>query len=224
MYQLRVEDESLPFYIGKGKGGRAWEHLKFSKLDTNRHKTNKIKKAQREGKQILVEFIKENLNEDDAFMWEVFWIAEYGRYDQGLGTLTNMTDGGEGMSGFKHSDASKAKIATTKKSRVYDKVVRPQHLKDLTSKIMTESNPMKDIKPWKHPKTLMSDKALYAWSSADVMFSIYSGGGGYVKMAKSIGQDWTTTHQNIFRKFKSGWVPSDDPEWLTFKNCYEPVN
>jgi len=46
-----------------------------------------------------VEFIKTNICEDDAHMWEYFWIAEYGRRDLGLGPLTNGTDGGEGSRG-----------------------------------------------------------------------------------------------------------------------------
>lgn len=111
VYQLRVEDEPLPFYVGKGKDGRAYEHLKDGD-DINPFKKRKIRKAQRQNKQILVEFIKTDLIEDDAFLWEVFYIAEFGRRDLGLGPLTNLTDGGEGMSGFKFSDESLQRLKT----------------------------------------------------------------------------------------------------------------
>lgn len=101
----------MPFYVGKGHDKRAWIHLTPHEDDPNKHKTRKIKKALRQGKQILVEFIKTDLCEDDAFMWEVFWIAEYGRRDLGYGPLTNMTDGGEGRSGSKASIETRQKMS-----------------------------------------------------------------------------------------------------------------
>lgn len=117
VYQLRIEDEPLPFYVGKGKGMRAYIHTKdwFLDIDLNKHKSRKINKAKRLEKQILVEFIKTDICEDDAFMWEVFWIAEYGRSDLGFGPLTNMTDGGDGTTGYKHSEYSR-KLNSERKS------------------------------------------------------------------------------------------------------------
>lgn len=96
VYQLRLESDYLPFYIGKGKGSRAWVHLSPVGTDKS-YKSNKIRKAQREGKYVFVEFIKMHLSEDDAHIWEAFYIAEYGRKDLGVGPLLNLTDGGEGL-------------------------------------------------------------------------------------------------------------------------------
>ncbi len=59
--------------------------------------------------------VKDNLLELEAFDLERSLIASIGRRDLGHGTLVNMTDGGEGVSGKPLSDETKAKmsVATT---------------------------------------------------------------------------------------------------------------
>ena len=44
--------------------------------------------------------IEENMLETDALALEIELIAKYGRKDIGTGILRNMTNGGEGCSGF----------------------------------------------------------------------------------------------------------------------------
>lgn len=78
-----------PYYIGKGKGDR-FKHLTGDAIKPLNDNSN-------------VRFLCENLSEDDAFMWEVFWIAEFGRIDLGTGCLRNRTDGGEGTSGISNT-------------------------------------------------------------------------------------------------------------------------
>lgn len=114
VYQLRIEGDILPFYIGKGKNDRAYAHFRQGSLRVRSYKNSKIKGAQQAGKEILVEFIKTGLSEDDAHLWEYFWIAEFGRYDLGLGPLTNGTDGGDGVSGAIRSDETRAKMSASK--------------------------------------------------------------------------------------------------------------
>ncbi len=46
-------------------------------------------------------FLKKNLTEEEAFRHEVYIIAVLGRKDLGTGILRNVTDGGEGTSGWK---------------------------------------------------------------------------------------------------------------------------
>lgn len=112
VYQLRVYGEELPFYVGKGRAERAYRHLYEKGVrDGNLHKKRKIAKAQMNCKQILVEFIEENLTEEQSLIREIFWIAHFGRADLKLGPLTNMTNGGEGMSGFIHSEETRKKLA-----------------------------------------------------------------------------------------------------------------
>ncbi len=46
----------------------------------------------------IVEIIADNLTKEEACELEILLISEYGRIDQGTGTLSNLTDGGEGTS------------------------------------------------------------------------------------------------------------------------------
>lgn len=115
VYQLRVEGEGNPFYIGKGIGDRAYYHLKPTSLNSkeNLHKTNTILKAKREGKDVLVEFLHINLTEQEAYDLERDIVFKYGRRNNGTGILTNLTDGGYGVLGFKHTEETKRILRET---------------------------------------------------------------------------------------------------------------
>lgn len=109
VYQLRVCDKELPFYVGKGKNKRAYEHVSSVNSEPVGHKVNTIKRAIREDKEILVEFIETEQTESDAFLFEKYYISVYGRRDLGQGPLTNLTDGGTG--GVNMSPETKRKIS-----------------------------------------------------------------------------------------------------------------
>lgn len=83
------------FYVGKGTNWRAW----------NRMQRNKFWKRVVEKHGRIVEIVEKDIQEWYAHELEIDLIAYYGRRDQGLGTLVNLTDGGEGSSGYKHTDA-----------------------------------------------------------------------------------------------------------------------
>lgn len=77
---LWLRDDGTPYYVGKGKGNRAYVG--------NRHKVPvPIDKSR-----IL---IQEYPSESDAFATEIFLISYYGRKDVGTGVLRNLTDGGD---------------------------------------------------------------------------------------------------------------------------------
>ena len=87
-----LREDGTPYYIGKGKGKRAFgkrKHIGVPPKD-----------------RIL--FLKKNLSEGEAFRHEVYMIAILGRKDLGTGILRNLTDGGEGTSGFVHSESTRA--------------------------------------------------------------------------------------------------------------------
>lgn len=57
-----------------------------------------------------IEIVHTNLTFDEACCLEIKYIKEYGRLDIGTGILVNLTNGGEGSDGYKHTDDTKIKI------------------------------------------------------------------------------------------------------------------
>lgn len=98
----------VPFYVGKGKGRRAW-------ITTQRSKP--FKEIHSEGN-CRVEIIDYFIHESQAHAHEVELISRYGRRDNGTGSLVNLTDGGEGTSGWVASEDTRAKISRAAIGRI----------------------------------------------------------------------------------------------------------
>jgi hypothetical protein len=97
----------IPFYIGKGKGRRA-----YHKYDRSAFWHNVVNKNGGYEVRILIE----NLSAQEALDKERELISEYGRRDIGTGILVNQTDGGDGVVG--HSMEVRHKISVTHKGNV----------------------------------------------------------------------------------------------------------
>jgi predicted GIY-YIG superfamily endonuclease len=87
-----LRKNGTPYYIGKGKDRRAWKHNKTEQFITPLDKSRIV-------------ILEKNLSEVGALALERRMILWYGRKDLGTGILRNKTDGGNGISGLKQSDA-----------------------------------------------------------------------------------------------------------------------
>jgi hypothetical protein len=94
-YIYSRQADGTPYYIGKGQGNRA-----FSK---HRRGHISVPPAAR----ILIQYWP---SEAEAFEMEKYFIQLFGRKDNGTGILRNMTDGGEGISGYAHTNEAKKSI------------------------------------------------------------------------------------------------------------------
>jgi hypothetical protein len=107
-----LREDKTPFYIGKGKGNRAYDAM---------HKP--VGKPPKE--RILI--LKNNLTETEAFKHEIYMISVFGRKDNGTGILRNRSDGGEksragGIGNFrtgtKHTEKTKKLIGSYHKGKI----------------------------------------------------------------------------------------------------------
>jgi hypothetical protein len=88
-----LREDGTPYYIGKGKGNRA-----FRKHSVATPPKDKIL------------FLKKNLIEEEAFKHEIYMINVLGRKDLGTGILKNKNAGGNGSSGKIYSNEEKNRI------------------------------------------------------------------------------------------------------------------
>jgi len=123
---MYLDQNNIPFYIGKGFGGRFRPRLHLH--STNKFLKNKICKVG--VKNVKIYFLHENIIEEESFRWENYWIKYIGRRDLKEGTLCNLTDGGEGDSGRKHSEETKRKIGCGNKGKVRTELMK-QHQREI---------------------------------------------------------------------------------------------
>lgn len=109
VYEHWRPDKDTCFWVGKGCGRRAYSFKRSSRYN------RVIAKLSRLGMCAEVRLVAESLSEEDSLRIECerikFW-RESGSVD-----LCNMTDGGEGVSGHRHSDETKKKMTITRTGR-----------------------------------------------------------------------------------------------------------
>ena len=104
-----LRHDRTPFYIGRGKDKRAFQ------------KSGHCVKVPPKDR-ILI--LKTGLTFAESVKHEIYMISVFGRKDNGTGILRNLTDGGEGMKGFTHSQESKDRMSVSQTGRQHPNEVK----------------------------------------------------------------------------------------------------
>lgn len=125
-----------PFYIGKGHG----ERKRHCKWDGNHSKflSNKINKIEETGKAVIIFIVKNELEEKEAFELEISLIKDIGRRDKKLGSLVNLTDGGEGTGGFMLTKEQRARRVSPMLGKHHSENTKKLLSKKLKGRIISE--------------------------------------------------------------------------------------
>jgi hypothetical protein len=102
VYAYLRKSNNLPYYIGKGRGQRCVQKHCGVSVPKDRNK---------------IVFLEKNLSEVGALALERRYISWYGRKDNSTGILLNKTDGGDGISGYKHTEETKKLLSVVSKSK-----------------------------------------------------------------------------------------------------------
>lgn len=115
VYEHWRPDKDVCFYVGKGKRKRAYSFVRGPRYN------RVVKKLARLGMCVEVRLVHGTLTESEAFKIERERIAFWRSVSV---ELCNHTDGGDGTSGYKHSPATRAKIAAKATGRKASKETR----------------------------------------------------------------------------------------------------
>jgi hypothetical protein len=118
VYQLRVDGQENPFYIGKGSGNRRFAHFQSWMLAKRSLKSHIILKAQRANLMVHSEIVQDELTDWESCALEAEWIEYYGRRNVGTGCLANLTDGGDGgQRGYVFTELQRKKVSDAVRGR-----------------------------------------------------------------------------------------------------------
>jgi hypothetical protein len=151
-----------PFYVGKGKNKRMYDHIKEAKkyststeIKGNELKINQINKIFNNGTGFPILIVEDNLTEKQAYELEKQLIAKFGRVDKKTGCLTNMTSGGEGFNNPVFS-------LKRKENEMQTKYNNPEILRKMGEKrkLFNKNNPEKEkLRIYKSKKSRIKNKS-----------------------------------------------------------------
>ena len=101
-------DKNEPFYIGIGSDSN------YSRAYSRKNRNN-IWHSIANKSDFKVEIMIDDISKDDACKKEMEYISLYGKIVNSTGILANMTDGGDGITGYSHNTTTKLAISDKKK-------------------------------------------------------------------------------------------------------------
>jgi NUMOD3 motif len=132
-------------YIGKGSGKRMVRH--DTALRGGYHHNGHLQHIFDKYGQIHWSKVREGLSEVEALETEAALIAYFGRANSGTGILCNRTDGGDGVSGLRHTEETRRKMSKPISAEVREKISQSLTGKKLsaeTKRKMSESHSGKE--------------------------------------------------------------------------------
>jgi len=197
VYLHRRASDNKVFYVGKGKGKRAYST--FGRND----RWNKT--AKKHG--LIVEIVFDNLEETEAFQVERDTILEMKYFGY---PLVNMTNGGDGISGFKHSVETKRKQSERMILSYNEEIAN--NLANGVREYYKNNKCIKKFsgKPWDHPNALPR-----IWTNLELFYDYYS----TCNISQStLEQIFGLNLESVYKLLKTGFNPSQSASWLNYKN------
>jgi hypothetical protein len=171
-------DKNEPFYIGIGSDS-AYKRA-YEKSNRNKYWKNISNKTEYQ-----VEIILEDLTWEEACEKEKEFIKLYGRILEGFGTLCNITEGGDGVLGMKHTEETKNKIRKDNK-RPEKMLVCMENLKKMqTPEAKAKALANRDYEQISKKRVLNTDYSKIKKASEKAVIQ-YSLGGVLIKTWNSI--------------------------------------
>lgn len=229
---LKLNRWGLPtlFYVGEGCRDRWRVHLrdvKKGKVDPgNLHKSNTIKGILQRGSEPIIKILATNLTRKEALHLETFIIEQVGREN-----LTNKTNGGDGVNGMVHTEETKLRMSEKRKgvpksedwkqqaSERFLGENNPMHGKPSSQKqketareLLKNNNPNSNKNSW---ETSSGKQNIGMWERVDHIYDTWISNGkpSFVKLRRLAGMEQYHMGK-LVEKFKSGWNPHEDDEWL----------
>ncbi len=124
VYTYFINDK--PIYVGKGKKGRYldhWNKIINGKSIRNKSFNSRLKRLFELNEEPIIKKIDCD-SEEHAFELEEFLITEIGRLDLGNGSLSNLTNGGEGRAGSIISESHREAVRISNSTREVSDLVK----------------------------------------------------------------------------------------------------